>query len=48
MLFDTITISSYCFVLISLLTISGQTLIDAFDKRLNLNFINPIIIGLSF
>lgn len=48
MLFDTIIISSYCFVLISLLTISGQTLIDAFDRTLNLKFINPIIIGLSF
>ncbi len=48
MLFDTILISSYCFVLISLFTISGQTLIDAFDKKLNLKFINPIIIGLSF
>ena len=47
MLFDTIIISSYCFVLISLFTISGQTLIDTFDKTLNLQFINPIIIGLS-
>jgi len=47
MLFDTIIIISYCFVLISLLTISGQTLIDTFDKTLNLKFINPIIIGLS-
>ena len=47
MLFDSIIICSYCFILISLFTLSGQTIISSFDKKLNLNFINPIIIGLS-
>lgn len=47
MLFDSIIICSYCFILISLFTLSGQTIISTFDKKLYLNFINPIIIGLS-
>tara|TARA_B110000483_G_C18199558_1_gene544578 strand:- start:1462 stop:3396 length:1935 start_codon:yes stop_codon:yes gene_type:complete len=47
MLFDSIIICSYCFVLISLFSLSGQTVTSAFDKKLYLNFINPIIIGLG-
>ena len=47
MLLDSIIIASYCIFLISLFTLSGQTIITKLDEKLSLTFINPIIIGLS-
>ena len=46
MLLDSIIIASYCIFLISLFTLSGQTIITKLDEKLSLTFINPIIIGL--
>ena len=47
MLLDSIIIASYCIFLISLFTLSGQTIITKLDEKLSLTFINPIIIGSS-
>ncbi len=47
MLFDSIIVCTYCFILICLFTLSGQVIVSKFDKKLYLKLINPIIIGLS-